>query len=138
MPKRKFELVSIPEEPFDEGQLEWNSCFLCQKATNEKLILPENSKCKDKGTGYKRLAEDLKRLTDISSLPFPVGLGLHERAFEDVLSLLVTNEAKLHKSCKKNVTNNTMKGPSCKRILKCLHKQLKVSEQGHPTSHHIF
>ena len=100
MPKRKFELVSIPQEPIDEGQLEWNSCFLCQKVTNEKLILPGNSKCKDKVIGYKTLAEDLKRLSDISSLPFPVGFGLHGRTLEDVLSLLVNNEAKFHKSCR--------------------------------------
>ena len=100
MPKRKFELVRLPEESFDEKQLEWNSCFLCQKVTNEKLILPGKSKSKDKVTGHKTLAEDLKRLSDISSLPFPVSLGLHERTFEDILSLLVDNEAKFQKSCR--------------------------------------
>ena len=74
MSKRKFELVCIPEEPFDVGQPEWSSCFLCQKVTSEKLTVPGKSNCKDKDTGYKRLAEDLKRLSDIDFLPSGVGL----------------------------------------------------------------
>lgn len=55
----------------------WDLCALCQlENTNEKLVSQVNDKRKDRGSGYKSLANNLPKFEEFDQLPIQVPLSL--------------------------------------------------------------
>ena len=80
-------------------RINWDLCALCQmENANEKLVSPVNDKRKDRGTGYKSLADNLPKFAEVGQLPIRVTLShLDEgRGIEETLRF---HKASWHKSC---------------------------------------
>ena len=74
-------------------------CALCQlENTNEKLVCPANDKRKDRGSGYKSLANNLPKCEESGQLPITLPLSLQDkgRGMEETLS---SHQTSWHKSC---------------------------------------
>ena len=62
--------------------INWDLCALCQlENTNEKLVSPVNDKRKDRGSGYKSLANNLPKLEEGKDVKLAfsrdIGTALH-------------------------------------------------------------
>ena len=58
--------------------INWGLCALCQlENTNEKFVSPVNDKRKDRGSGYKSLANNLPKFEELGQLPIQVPLSKH-------------------------------------------------------------
>ena len=79
--------------------MNWNLCALCQlENTNEKLVSPVNDKRKDRGSGYKSLADNLPNFKEAGQWPIQVPLShLDER--KGIEETLIFHQASWHKSC---------------------------------------
>ena len=77
MSKKIFQLVNPQSELIRPSSMSketletnWESCFFCQETTSEVLECPaRKSTHLDKGSGYKSIAEQLKRFQGIGELP---------------------------------------------------------------------
>ena len=75
--------------------INWDLCVLCQlDNTTEKLVSPVYDKRKDRGSGYKSLAENLPKFKEAGEWPIQVPLSL----LDDGGGLRV-NKASWHKTC---------------------------------------
>ena len=83
--------------------INWDLCALCQlENTNEKLVSPVNDKRKNRKSGYKSLANNLRKFEELGQLPIQVPLSLLDdgRGIEETLTF---HQASWHKSCLINV-----------------------------------
>lgn len=79
--------------------INWDLCALCQlENTNEKLVSPVNDKRKDRGSGYKSLADNLPKFEEVGQLPIQLPLSYLDegRGIEETLRF---HQASWHKSC---------------------------------------
>ena len=108
MSKKIFQLVNphselIRPSSMSKETLEtnWESCFFCQETTSEVLECPaRKSTHLDKGSGYKSIAEQLKRFQGIGELPSFLDTRTGLTSNEVLAGNLLQNEAKFHKRCK--------------------------------------
>lgn len=79
--------------------INWDLCALCQlENTSEKLVSPVNDKRKDRGSGYKSLADNLPKFEEFGQLPIQVPLSLLDEG-GGVEETLRSHQASWHKSC---------------------------------------
>lgn len=79
--------------------INWDLCALCQlEITNEKLVSPINDKRKDRGSGYKSLAENLPKFEEVGQLPIQVPLSCLDEGSR-IEETLRFHQASWHKSC---------------------------------------
>ena len=79
--------------------INWDLCVLCQlDNTTEKLVSPVYDKRKDRGSGYKSLAENLPKFKEAGEWPIQVPLSLLDDGggIEENLRI---NKASWHKTC---------------------------------------
>lgn len=74
----------------------WTLCQL--ENTNETLVSPVNDKRKDRGSGYKSLADNLPKFEEVGQLPIQLPLSYLDegRGIEETLRF---HQASWHKSC---------------------------------------
>ena len=79
--------------------INWDLCALCQlENTNENLVSPVNDKRKDRGSGYKSLANNLPKFEELGQLPIQVPLSLLDEG-RGIKETLTSHQASWHKSC---------------------------------------
>ena len=79
--------------------INWDLCALCQlENTNEKLVSPANDKRKDRGSGYKSLANNLPKFEEFGQLPIQVPLSVLDEG-GGIEETLRSHQASWHKSC---------------------------------------
>ena len=80
--------------------INWMLCCVCQNVTSDELRCPADTLRKDKGAGYKTLAEGVASCK-IGAYEFPVGIELHPFLLEteNLEELFMQNMAKYHYTC---------------------------------------
>lgn len=79
--------------------INWDLCALCQlENTNEKPVSPGNDKRKDRGSGYKSLANNLPKFEEFGQLPIQVPLSLLDQG-GGIEKTLRSHQASWYKSC---------------------------------------
>ena len=80
-------------------RINWDLCALCQlENTNEKLVSPANDKRKDRGSGYKSLANNLPKFEEFGQLPIQVPLSVLDEG-GGIEETPRSHQASWHKSC---------------------------------------
>ena len=97
MATKKFKLLSSRSVPAAQPT-DWTLCALCQQTSSESLIDPFKSKNKSQSTGYETLADNLRSLDELNSLPLCITISRLDdgTGIEETLKL---HNAKWHKTC---------------------------------------
>ena len=114
----------------DENQTEtdWNLCVLCQEKTEEILQCPAESKRPDVGAGYRTLAQNIIRFSELDNMPIYIALPRLDDG-KGMENTFLTHKARWHKSCNAKFNSTKLKraekrcsaeqeGPSCKRFMR--------------------
>ena len=79
---------------------DWNQCAICQENKNESLQCPADSKCQsDVGAGYKTLATNLVKFSDLGCLPVQIDLSRLDEGGKGIEETFRKNNARWHRSC---------------------------------------
>lgn len=95
---------------------DWKLCLICQEDKKEALTKPDQSKRKDIGSGYRSLAENLVKFSDLVVLSG----SFHLERLDDGdgnEAAMVAHGAKYHQTCRLQY-NNTKLQRAQKRALK--------------------
>lgn len=105
---------------------DWNLCVLCQENTGEILQCPAESKRSDVGAGYRTVAQNIIRFSDLDSMPVHIALSRLDEG-GGIENVFLTRRARWHKSCNAKFNSTKLKraekrcsteqeGPSCKKF----------------------
>ncbi len=132
MATKKLKLLSssVPAvQPTD-----WTLCVLCQQSSSEPLRDPSKCKNRSQSKGYETLADNLRSLDELNSLPLSIKISRLDdgTSIEETLRL---HNAKWHKTCYV-MCNKTKSIAFAKRSLKRKYQQqvlhhLKVGSVAH-------
>ena len=79
---------------------DWNLCAICQENKNESLQCPADSKRQsDVGAGYKTLATNLVKFSDLGCLPVQIDLSRLDEGGKGIEETFRKNNARWHRSC---------------------------------------
>lgn len=92
----------------DETKTDWEKCIFCQSDTSDTLQCPENSKRKDKGVGYKTVAEKISEFHELGALPPHIQIERLNNG-EGICATLQQNSAKWHNSCRLKFNETELK-----------------------------
>ena len=106
---KTFQIVDVTSPPSLQTrqhlETDWNLCVICQDiSSTDNLVCPGQSKRKDFGIGYTFLAKNLIKFNELNLLPKTLQLNRIDKG-EGVETVLISNNAKWHKSCRLQFNN---------------------------------
>ena len=106
---KTFQIVDVTSPPSLQTrqhlETDWNLCVICQDiSSTDNLVCPGQPKRKDVGIGYTSLAKNLIKFKELNLLPKTLQLNRIDKG-EGVETALISNNAKLHKSCRLQFSN---------------------------------
>ena len=110
----KFQIITHQNETQELSSrktlIDWSKCFLCKEDTEDGLQFPAQSKRSDTegGTGYKTLADNIRRFHELQCLPMPIDDDLlsEKNGLAEKLSF---HNAKWHRGCYNKFNNMKLK-----------------------------
>ena len=76
----------------------WQLCAICQEVTSEALQCPAGTKRSDVGAGYKTLAGNIEKFSELGCMPTNLCLSRLDEG-NGIEGTFLVNKARWHKSC---------------------------------------